>query len=102
MKNLYSHQVSATFARNNFKSVTEKVLKEGMCVIVKKSKPITVILSLNEYEKLKRKKKYKKNKMPLKEIQKKSRFSKFIGCMDEKFSGMSSVDLQHNWANNVD
>jgi prevent-host-death family protein len=101
-----SQQVSATFARNNFKKITDKAIKEGMCVIVKKSKPITVVLSINEFEKLNKKAlspaKPKKKKITLEELRKNSIFEKYAGCIDKKFGNLSSVEIAKKWTDYVD
>lgn len=102
-----SQQVSATYARNNFKAVNEKVLKEGMCVIIKKSQPVSVILSMKEYEKFKHDKNVKaikpRKKMTLEELRKNSHFSKFVGIFDgPEFEGKTSREILKMWTNYVD
>lgn len=92
-----SQQVSATFARNNFKAVNDRVIKEGMCVIVRKSTPVTVMLSLEEYQKLQNPKSLQRTKLPLSEIRKASSFTKFRGCIKE-----GSVKLAKKWTDYVD
>ncbi len=99
-----SQQVSATYARNNFKEVNEKVQKQGMCVIVKKSTPITILLSMEEYQKITSEK--AKTKKPIKisisQIRKNSLFQKYVGCLKGDFKGKTSQDLQKNWTDYVD
>ncbi|MEK7126584.1 MAG: type II toxin-antitoxin system Phd/YefM family antitoxin [Patescibacteria group bacterium] len=103
-----SQQVSATYARNNFKEVNEKAVKEGICIIVCKSKPATVLISIDEYLKLKNAKKTEqaknkpRRKMTLAELRKDSFFEKYAGCMQDDYPGMTALDLQHNWYKYVD
>ena len=47
-----TQQVSATYARNNFKKVVDQAVKDGVCWIMRKSKPVTIMLSLSEYKKM--------------------------------------------------
>lgn len=103
-----SQQISATYARNNFKEVNEKAIKEGMCIIVRKSKPITVILSVDEYLRLKnareteQTKKQPPRKMTLAQLRKNSFFDKYVGCMMDNYPGMTALEWQHNWYKYVD
>ncbi len=103
-----SRQISATYARNHFKEVMDKAVKEGICMIVKKSKPITVILSMAEFEKLKSKAedikpKVKINKkITLEELEKNGIFSKYAGCLKDLYPGKTSVELAHEWYKYVD
>lgn len=105
-----SQQVSATYARNHFKEVTEKALREGTCFIMRKSKPTTVVLSMAEYEKLQQaEEKWQKRvepkvvkKITLAELRKNSTFAKYAGCMKDDYPGMTALDLQHNWHKYVD
>lgn len=107
-----SQQISATYARNNFKEVNEKAIKEGMCVIIRKSKPVTVVLSITEYEKLQKayekyetyKNKIEKpaKKITLEELRKDSFFDKYAGCMKDDYPGMTALEWQHNWYKYVD
>lgn len=98
-----SQQISATYARNHFKEVNNKAIKEGMCIIVRKSKPITVILSFKEYEKIKNPhKKSLPKKITLEELRKNSIFEKYKGCIDEKYGNISSVELAKKWTDYVD
>lgn len=103
-----SQQISATYARNNFREVNEKAIKEGMCIIVRKSKPVTIILSVDEYLRLKnaqeveQAKKKPPRKITLTELRKNSTFEKYIGCMQDDYPGMTALDLQHNWYKYVD
>lgn len=76
------------------------MLKEGMCVIIKKSQPVSVILSMKEYEKLKKKPEgfhavKVKKKITLEDLRKNTRFDKFVGCLDEfpEFKGKTSRQI---------
>ncbi len=104
-----SQQVSATYARNHFKKVNEKAVKEGMCIIVCKSKPATVLIPMDEYLRLKNARqieqaKHKKTvkKMTLEELRKDSFFEKYAGCMQDEYPGMTALEWQHNWHKYVD
>lgn len=103
-----SQQVSATYARNNFKAVNEKVLKEGMCVIIKKSQPVSVILSMKEYQKLKEKPEdfhavKVKKKMTLEELRKNTRFDNLGNFFDgPEFKGKTAREISKMWINYVD
>lgn len=98
-----SQQVSATYARNHFKEVNNKAIKEGMCIIVRKSEPVTVLLSFEEYEKMKNpKKKPFPKKITLEELRKNSIFEKYKGCIDKKYGDISSVKLAKKWTDYVD
>lgn len=103
-----SQQVSATYARNNFKKVNKKAMNGGMCVIICKSKPSTVLISLDEYSRLKNAQeieqttKKPQRKMTLTELRKNSFFNKYVGCMKDDYPGMTAMDLQHNWYKYVD
>jgi prevent-host-death family protein len=98
-----SQQISATYVRNNFKEVNEKVIREGFCVIVRKSKPVTVLLSIKEYEKLKNFTIEKPRvKLSKSELEKKSIFNKHIGFLKKDYPNTNSVELQHNWIKYVD
>ncbi|OGJ42274.1 hypothetical protein A3B60_01935 [Candidatus Peregrinibacteria bacterium RIFCSPLOWO2_01_FULL_39_12] len=103
-----SQQVSATYARNHFKEVTEKAVKEGICVIVWKSKPVTVIIPMDEYLKLKNAEKIEQDKrkpprkMTLAQLRKDSFFEKYAGCMKDEYPGMTAMEWQHNWYKYVD
>ena len=106
--NIYQ-QVPATYARNNFKAVNERALKEGICVIVRKSVPITVLISMEEFQKMQRKidaKAAKKitqsKKITLKELRKNSIFDKYAGCIEKQFGEISSTKLSKNWTKYVD
>ena len=104
-----SQQVSATYARNHFKEVSEKVLREGMCVIVKKSKPISVMLSMSEYETMMKKydawskfraENFRKN---ISELNlENGRFSEFVGAWENPYPGLSSVEIAKKWTDYVD
>ncbi len=104
-----SQQVSATYARNHFKELTDKVIKEGMCVIVRKSKPFTVILSMEEYEKMMKKydawSKFRAESFR-KDISKlnleNGRFSEFVGAWENPYPGLSSVEIAKKWTDYVD
>lgn len=107
-----SQQVTATYARNHFKEVAEKALKEGVCIIVRKSTPSTVVLSMAEYEKLQaayEKWEAHKNqleapakKMTLEELRKDTFFDKYVGCMENDYPGMTSVEIAKRWTDYVD
>lgn len=100
-----SQQVPATYARNHFKEVTEKAIKEGICVIMRGSKPVTVVLSMNEFEKMQRAAVQKKmpKKITLEQLRKDSFFDKYVGCLKDDYpKGMTSLELQHNWYKYVD
>lgn len=104
-----SQQVSATYARNHFNEVTEKVLKEGICLIVRKSKPVSVYLSFNEYQKMQQKnqtlEQLKKRNFS-KEISKlnltEGRFSKYVGAWKNPYPKLSSVEIAKKWTDYVD
>lgn len=107
-----SQQVSATYARNNFKEVNEKAVHEGMCIIMRKSTPFTIILSVAEYERLQssqsRYEEYQRKlhapakKITLEELRKNSVFKKFEGCMSDDFPGLTSVEIAKKWTDYVD
>lgn len=110
-----SQQVSATYARNHFKEVSEKVTLEGICVIVRKSKPVMVVLSMEEFEKMhSAQKKYedykKKLRTPakkisleeLKALRKNSVFEKHAGTIKNMWHGLSSVEVAKKWTDYVD
>jgi prevent-host-death family protein len=106
------HQVSATYARNNFKEINERAIKDGICVIVKKSKPITVILPVEKYEQIKKRSddfdlckiKRPTKKITLEELRANSDFDfdKFAGTFEKKYGNISSVELSHKWTEYVD
>lgn len=98
-----SQQVSATYARNHFKEVTDKAIKEGICVIMRKSKPVTVVLPIVEYEKIKTKTvDFKPKKITLKELRKNSIFDEHIGSMQDAYPGLSSIEISKKWTDHVD
>jgi len=100
-----SQQMSATHARNNFKEMINKTLKEGICTVMRKSKPVVVVLSVVEFEKLKnpQPKKKKAKKFDLDFLRKNSYFEKYVGCLDDKFDkNLSSVDISKQWTKYVD
>lgn len=101
-----SQQVSATYARNHFKEVTDKAIKEGMCVIMRKSKPVTVVLPIVEYEKIKTKaiksRPGKIKKITMKELRKDSTFDKHVGSMKDVHPELSSVEIAKKWTDYVD
>ncbi len=103
-----SQQVPATYARNNFKEVNDKAIQEGMCVIMRKSKPVTVILSVEEYEKILEKgesvekKKKPKRKITLKQLREDDFFDAHAGCMKKDYPKMTALEWQHNWHKYVD
>ena len=68
-----SQQISATYLRNNTSEIINQTIKEGMSVIVRRSKPTVIMLSMQEFEKLKNESKPKKHKkFNLEEIRKNS------------------------------
>lgn len=73
-----------------------------MCVIVRKSKPVTVLLSIEEYEKMKNKKTEMAKKLTLEEIRANSIFEKNTGSLDKTFGEISSVELAKKWTDYVD
>lgn len=98
-----SQQVSATYARNHFKEVNNKAIKEGMCIIVRKSEPVTVIMSFKEYEKIKNPpKKTSPKKITLEELRKNSIFENIPSNFDKVFGNISSVELAKKWTDYVD
>jgi len=98
-----SKQVSATYARNHFKEVNDRAIKDGYCVIVRKSEPTTVVLSIDEYKKLyKRQRPKVKKKIDLEELRKSSIFEKHAGCMENDYPGLSSVQIAKKWTDYVD
>lgn len=105
-----SQQVSATYARNHFKEVTEMALQKGACFIMRKSKPSTVVLSMQEYQKLQEKyeqwHKFKEpkvqKKITLEELRKNSIFKEHIGTMKDEWPGLTSVEVAKKWTDYVD
>lgn len=107
-----TQQIPATYARNHFKEFTDKTLKEGITVIVRKSEPVFVALSMEEYRKMKEaeeawfnrnKNKKPKKKITLEELRKNSIFDKYAGCLDGLFPPeMSSVEIAKHWTDYVD
>lgn len=108
-----SQQVTATYARNHFKEVTEKALKEGVCFVMRKSKPATVVLSIQEYQRLQEKyEQWQKHKEPkiqkkitlaeLKAMRENSIFAKHAGTMKDLWPGLSSVEVAKKWTDYVD
>lgn len=47
-----SQQVAATYARDHFKEILDKVVNEGMQIIIRKSKPAIVAIAIEDFEKL--------------------------------------------------
>lgn len=102
-----SQQVSATYARNNFKEVTNKAIKEGLCIIMKKSQPITVILPIEEYQKLnamgeKPGRNKRKRKITIEELRKNSIFNEHMGSMKDFGNGLTSAEIAKKWIDYVD
>ncbi len=106
-------QVTATYARNHFKEVNDKAVKEGRCFIVRDSKPVTVILSVNEYENMtknpdtffKRSTRPKiTKKVTLEELRKDNSFDKFGNAekFKAKFGNIDAVTLAKKWTDYVD
>jgi len=104
----YKQQVSATFARNHFKEVCDQVEQKGQCVIIKKSTPKFVILTISEYEKIQKRNYPKKpQKISLEELRNKSPFTKYnMAEWKQKaaqyFDKTSTKDLKKNWTNFID
>lgn len=102
-----SQQVSATYARNHFKEVNEKALKEGFCVIMRKSSPLTIVMSMKEYGKLQNNLEVAKftaavkKKVAAKDL-KNGRFSEFVGSWKNVYSGLTSVEIAKKWTDYVD
>ncbi len=96
------NQVSATYARNHFKEVTEKALEEGICVIVKKSKPITVILPIQKYYELQNSKVGPQKKVSLQQLRKNPLFDDLKGKYEKVFGNISPVELTRKWTDYVD
>ncbi len=101
-----SQQVSATYARNHFKEVNDKALKEGFCVIMRKSQPVSIVMSMQEYAKLHNKLEIAKFSPPKKKITAKDlsngRFSQFVGSWKNPFPGLTSVEIAKKWTDYVD
>lgn len=101
-----SQQVSATYARDHFKEVLDKVVNEGMQIIIRKSQPSIVFIKLEDLKKLKeesRPKKKKTRKFDLDFIRKNSHFEKYAGCLDKVFgTEISSTELSKKWTDYVD
>lgn len=99
-----SQQISATYARNHFKEVTERAIKEGICVIMRKSKPVTVVLSIDEFQKITQKRSVQKksSKISLKELREDNFLNDYVGCMKNDFPGLSSVEISKKWTDYVD
>lgn len=81
-------------------------------MIIRKSKPYAVFLSIEEYEKLKKAQdqyeEYKEKlyapvkKITLEELRKDTFFDKHVGCMKNDYPGMTAMEWQHNWHKYVD
>ena len=100
-----SQQISATYLRKNTSEIINQTIKEGMSVIVRRSKPTVIMLSMQEFEKLKNESKPKKHKkFNLEEIRKNSTFRKYRGCMADNpdFKGLTSVQIAKKWTDYVD
>jgi len=100
-----SQQVSATYLRNNASEIIDKAISEGIRVIVRRSKPVVIMLPVQEYEKLKNSaSQKKKKKFNLEEIRKDNTFYKYIGCMEDNpdFKGLTSVQICKKWTDYVD
>lgn len=77
---------------------------------MRKSKPATVVLSMQEYQKLKdRYEQWHEMKEPkvtkkitLAELEKDSTFDKYVGSMKDVFHGLSSVEIAKKWTDYVD
>lgn len=107
-----SQQIPATYARNHFKEFTNRVLEEGVTVVVRKSEPVFVALSMEEYNRVKEAEKSwlnrndgegPKKKITLEELRKNSKFNKYIGYLEGMFPPeMSSVEIAKHWTDYVD
>lgn len=100
-----SQQISATYARNNFKEMMNKVRDEGMQIIIHKSQPAVVVICLDDLQKMQEtKKSQKKKKFDLKKIRENSTFNKYRGCMSNTpdFKGLTSVQIAKKWTDYVD
>lgn len=108
-----TQQVSATFARNNFKKVVDQTLKDGICWIMRKSKPVTVMLSIDEYQALKDKldafhkrnidKSKPQQKISLEELRANSVFGDLDkGFVDDHYGDISTKELVKNWGKYID
>lgn len=98
-------QVSATYARNHFKEINDRAIKEGKCFIVRDSKPVTVVLSIAEYNNLQAPvAKTSVKKMTLRELKKCNYFDGFadISKYQKAFGDISSVELCKRWTDYVD
>lgn len=100
-----SQQISATYARNNFKEVMDRALKEGMIVIMRKSSPELAIISIKDLKKIEnpepKKKKIKKFDLAI--LKQNNPFYKYAGCLDGKFDkNLSSVEISKQWTKYVD
>lgn len=101
-----SKQVSATFTRNNFSKVTKEVLKEGYKIVIKKSKPVMVMMSLDHYQKITKEKPQKKT-IKLEDLKQNSIFAKYDKSkwktdFEKKFKQEKTSYIIKNWANYVD
>jgi len=101
-----SQQVSATYLRNNTSEVIDEAIKERIRVIVRRSTPVVIMLSVQEYENLKNPpaKPKKHKKFNLEEIRKNNTFYKYTGCAknDPKFKGLTAVQACKKWTDYVD
>jgi len=103
MEYALSQQVSATYLRNNASAVIDEVMKEGIRVIVRRSKPIAIVLPIQEYENLKNPAKPKKHKkFDLKKLRENNYFDKYIGCWDKEFGDLTSIQITRKWTDYVD
>jgi prevent-host-death family protein len=99
------NQFSATYARNHFKEVMDRVSEKGAQIVIRKSQPTILWIRLDEYEKSQNSAKpKKKKKFDLEEIRKNNTFYKYIGCMenDPDFKGLTSVQIAKKWTDYVD
>jgi len=103
-----SQQVSATYLRNNASEVIDETIKEGIRIIVRRSTPVVVMLSAQEYENLKnppaKLKSKPRKKFNLEEIRKNNTFYKYSGCAkdDPDFKGLTAVQVCKKWTDYVD
>lgn len=100
-----SQQVAATYARDHFKEILDKVVNEGMQIIIRKSQPSIVFIKLEDLKKLKEEakpKKKKARKFDLDFIRKNNPFDQYAGCLDKAYPGISSLELSKTWWKYVD
>ena len=103
MKIDISQQISATYARNHFREVTERAQNEGKIIIIHKSSPSMILMTLDRYEtETSTPAPRKVNKMTLAELRKESFFKKYEGALEPLPANKTSVELQHEWYKYID